>query len=132
VVYAPRDLFTGHDAFRFVAGDGRLDSASAQASVTVVRDRTRPRVAILSRRLTVRHGKVAVRLGCPRVERRGCRGRVSVGRIGSSAFRIRGGRRGLVRVRVHSAHAGHVTVKVRAVDRARNVGVTRRRVTLKL
>jgi DNA-binding beta-propeller fold protein YncE len=156
VAYTARAGFAGADSLTFRASDGTETSPLATVSVTVGPDITGPLVEILGRRLRLtRTRRVTVRLRCPAAEVDGCRGRLRLRsarrvrprpaarprilNLGSRRFAIAAGRTARVKVRVPRRGAAVIRrrgrLRVRATasaqDQAGNVGVSRKRLTVR-
>jgi hypothetical protein len=109
-------------------------------------DTSKPIVRIVSRRLTRKHGKASVKLGCPRGQSY-CDGTVELDtaaargqhatRLGAKHFHIKGGHEAALAIHLSSGHLGSastikVTVKTVARDKAGRRGRSHRKLTLTL
>lgn len=112
-----------------------LDGTPATEGLAVVRPPIAPRVRILTRRLVVRRGRVRVRIACPRRGESACRGRLVLRsargrRLGSRAFRLRKGRRAVLRMRVRRGSHGRGRLAAKTVVRDGYSSIARRRVRI--
>ncbi len=110
----------------YVAGGSQVTAFGAAVAVAAVRARL------------AAHGRLALRLTCPRARRSGCRGRVGVAARGARtrAYRLAAGRRRTLTItvpaRARRTTAGRrLRLRVRATDARHVVRATERRIVLR-
>ncbi len=112
-----------------------LDGTPATEGLGVVRPPIAPRVRLFNRRLAVRRGRVRVRIACPRRGDTSCRGRLVLRsrrgrRVGSRTFRLRKGRRAVLRMRVRRGASGSGRLAAKTSVRDGYSSIARRRVRI--
>ncbi len=112
-----------------------LDGTPATEVLYLARPPIAPRVRLLSGRLTVRRGRVRVRVACPRRGEAACRGRLTLRslrgrRLGTRTFRLRKGRRAVLRMRVRRGSRGRGRLAAKTSVRDGYSSIARRRVRI--